>query len=239
MEPERRHYYACSPAIDQPTRGYLSICGYDMKFESKKAQKLIGYLPQYFGVYSHMNALQYLEYFALLKGMKIKSEREEAIHKALEMVNLTDQATVPVCQFSGGMMRRIGLAQIFVKPPKVLIVDEPTVGLDPLERVRFRNLLSKLSQDRVVILSTHIVEDVAHSCKQVALMHDGRIIMVGSPDDLVSSIDGLVWETIVGKAEDWREYRPPLPGCFPITNGRGNSHPDRCGRKAGFFGCFS
>ena len=193
--------------IDQPTRGFLSICGYDMKFEAKKAQGLIGYLPQYFGVYSHMNALQYLEYFALLKGMKIKSERDEAIQKALAMVNLTDQATVPVCQFSGGMMRRIGLAQIFVKPPKVLIVDEPTVGLDPMERVRFRNMLSKLSQDRVVILSTHIVEDVAHSCKQVALMNDGRIIMVGSPDDLVASIDGLVWETVVSQAEDWREYR--------------------------------
>ena len=110
--------------IDQPTRGYLSICGYDMKSESKHAQKLIGYLPQYFGVYSHMSAWHYLDYFALLKGIRRKSERHAAIMRALEMVNLLEQKDVPVNQFSGGMMRRIGLAQIFVQPPKVLIVDK-------------------------------------------------------------------------------------------------------------------
>jgi len=193
--------------IDQPTRGYLSICGYDMKTEMKQAQKLIGYLPQNFGVYSHMTAIHYLDYFALLKGMKHKAERNAAIQNALEMANLSDQAHVPVGQFSGGMMRRIGLAQIFVRPPKVLIVDEPTVGLDPMERVRFRNLLSQLSRDRVVILSTHIVEDVAHSCKKVAMMNEGKVLNVGTPEELVASVVGKVWEIVVPDEEEWRAYR--------------------------------
>ncbi len=194
--------------IDQPTRGYLSICGYDMKTEAKKAQKLIGYLPQNFGVYSKMTAYQYLEYFALMKGIKRKNERYAAIINALEMVNLSEQIHVPVGQFSGGMMRRIGLAQIFIKPPKALIVDEPTAGLDPMERVRFRNLLSTIAKDRVVILSTHIVEDVAHSCKQVALMKDGKLLCNGSPDDLVETAQNKVWEMLVPEdREKWQNLR--------------------------------
>ncbi|MBD3265689.1 ATP-binding cassette domain-containing protein, partial [bacterium] len=193
--------------IDQPTRGYLSICGYDMKTEAKHARKQIGYLPQTFGVYSHMSARQYLDYFALLKGMKNRKQRQYAIDRALDMVNLQNKKTIPVGQFSGGMMRRIGLAQIFVQPPKVLIVDEPTVGLDPMERVRFRNLLSQLSQDRIVILSTHIVEDVAHSCKQLAIMDEGTIRTVGSPDNLIAGVQGKVWEILVPNQNEWRDYR--------------------------------
>jgi len=193
--------------IDQPTRGYLSICGYDMKTEAKAAQKHIGYLPQYFGVYSHMTAYQYLDYYALLKGIKVKSDRNKAILNALEMVNLSAQKDVPVNQFSGGMMRRVGLAQIFVHPPKVLIVDEPTVGLDPMERVRFRNLLSNLSRQRVVILSTHIVEDVAHSCKHMALMNNGKLHYSGTPDALVKTMQHKVWEITVQTEHEWEEYR--------------------------------
>lgn len=193
--------------IDQATRGYLSICGYDMRTEAKHARKLIGYLPQYFGVYSDMTAYHYLDYFALLKGIRRAPERREAIYRALDMVNLSDQVNVPVGQFSGGMMRRIGLAQILVRPPKVLIVDEPTVGLDPLERVRFRNMLVRLSQDRVVILSTHIVEDVAHSCRTMALMDEGRILFTGRPEELVQSVRGKVWEFDLAGDSAWRELR--------------------------------
>ncbi len=193
--------------IDQPSRGYLSICGYNMKTEAKKAQKLIGYLPQHFNVYGYMTAYQYLDYFALLKGIKQKEDREIAIINALEMVNLVDQKDVPVGNFSGGMTRRIGLAQIFIQPPKVLIVDEPTVGLDPMERVRFRNLLAALSQDRVVILSTHIVEDVAHSCSQVALMNEGKIKVLGSPEKLTTFIQGKVWEMVISNEDLWHEFR--------------------------------
>jgi len=193
--------------IDQPTRGFLSICGYDLKTEAKDAQRYIGYLPQHFGVYNHMTAYQYLDYFSLLKGIKRKADRHSAILKALEMVNLSDQKEIPVGNFSGGMKRRIGLAQIFLLPPKVLIVDEPTVGLDPLERVRFRNLLSQFSQNRVVILSTHIVEDVAHSCRNLALMDDGKVLFVGSPNELTATIKDKVWELTVSDRQVWYEYR--------------------------------
>ncbi|MBI1390773.1 MAG: ATP-binding cassette domain-containing protein [bacterium] len=193
--------------VDQPTRGYLSICGYDMKTEARKAQKLIGYLPQEFGVYGPMTAFQYLDYFALLKGIKTRKERREAIHRALEQVNLSDQLHTPVGQFSGGMMRRIGLAQILLRPPKVLIVDEPTAGLDPMERVRFRNLLARLARDRVVILSTHIVEDVAHSCKTLALLFEGKVLFNGSTESLIRTVEGKVWEWTARGEDEWREAR--------------------------------
>lgn len=202
--------------IDQPTRGFLSVCGHDMKTDGRKAQQCIGYLPQEFGVYSHMTAEKYLDYFALLKGIREKDERKRVVDETLEMVNLTDQRHVPVGQFSGGMKRRIGLAQIFVKPPKVLIVDEPTVGLDPVERVRFRNLLAKLSQNRIVILSTHIVDDVAHTCKRVGVMNQGSLLYDGTTSEFIETVQGKVWEMTVANRNssavesdnyEWREFR--------------------------------
>lgn len=193
--------------LDQPSRGYLSICGYDTKKEARKAQKIVGYLPQYFDVYGHMTAYQYLEYFALLKGIKRKRERKEAIEKALEMVNLLDQKNVPVGQFSGGMKRRVGLAQLLVKAPKVIIVDEPTVGLDPIERLRFRNLLVKLSKDRIVILSTHIVEDVERCSRNIALIDQGKVFYQGSPDRLIETVKGCVWEITLSEEEEWFRFR--------------------------------
>ena len=191
--------------IDQPTRGSLQVCGYDMKREVQRAQRHIGYLPQQFGVYSHMTAYQYLEYHALLKGIRNPNERRSAIHRALETVNLTDQIAVPVNQFSGGMMRRIGLAQILLKPPRVLVVDEPTAGLDPMERVRFRNLLSHLAQDRIVILSTHIVEDIAHACARFAFLQDGGIRFEGTPQQFIDQARGRLWEWTIGSEDEWRQ----------------------------------
>ncbi len=193
--------------VDQASRGYLSICGYNMKTEARKAQKFIGYLPQDFGVYGPMTAYQYLDYFGLLKGMRNGKERRAAIMRSLEQVNLLDQQNVPVGQFSGGMMRRIGLAQILMDPPKVLIVDEPTAGLDPMERVRFRNLLAQLAQDRVVVLSTHIVEDIAHSCKRLALLNDGKLKYTGSTEEMIRSVDGKVWEVSATDTNKWRSLR--------------------------------
>jgi ABC-type multidrug transport system ATPase subunit len=141
---------------------------------------------------------------SLLKGMKEKRERREAIDRALDMVNLTHVREVPVGNFSGGMIRRIGLAQIFLKPPKVLIVDEPTAGLDPLERIRFRNLLTSLAVNRVVILSTHIVEDVAHSCPRLAILQEGRITFAGETEDLVRTAEGCVWELLTRDTDLWK-----------------------------------
>jgi len=190
--------------IDQPTRGYISMLGYDFARELKHARKQIGYLPQEFGVYGSLTAYQYLDYMSLLKGMKEKRERREAIDRALDMVNLTHVREVPVGNFSGGMIRRIGLAQIFLKPPKVLIVDEPTAGLDPLERIRFRNLLTSLAVNRVVILSTHIVEDVAHSCPRLAILQEGRITFAGETEDLVRTAEGCVWELLTRDTDLWK-----------------------------------
>jgi len=191
--------------IDQPTRGYISVLGYDYARQIKQVRKHIGYLPQSFGVYSKLSAEKYLDYLALLKGIKSKDARRAAISQALEMVNLADVRDVPVGQFSGGMMRRIGLAQIFLHPPKVLIVDEPTAGLDPLERIRFRNLLTQMATERIVILSTHIVEDVAHSCRRLSVLQDGGISFVGDTDDLIRSAEGHVWELTVTDARIWQE----------------------------------
>ncbi len=191
--------------VDQPTRGHISVLGYDYARRLKHVRKHIGYLPQNFGVYSKLPADKYLDYLALLKGIKEKPERRKAIAHALEMVNLTDARDIPVGQFSGGMMRRVGLAQIFLRPPKVLIVDEPTAGLDPLERIRFRNLLSQMATDRIVILSTHIVEDVAHSCRRLGVLQDGEISFIGDTDDLIKSAQGEVWELTVTDEKIWQD----------------------------------
>ncbi len=192
--------------IDQPTRGTCHVCGYDTVKESGKARKLIGYLPQDFGVYGERTAREYLNHFALLKRIMNKRERNYAIDRALEMVNLTDVADTAVGGFSGGMIRRIGLAQIFLKPPRVLIVDEPTAGLDPLERLRFRNLLSQLATERVVVLSTHIVEDIAHSCRNLAIMQEGMITYQGGQEDLIAEARGHVVEIMTDDRE-WSKLR--------------------------------
>ena len=192
--------------IDQPTRGTCKVCGYDIVREGAKVRSSIGYLPQDFGVYGDRTARDYLRHFALLKGMRTKRERDQAVEHALEMVNLTEHADTSVGGFSGGMMRRIGLAQIFLKPPKVLVVDEPTAGLDPLERLRFRNLLTQLAADRVVVLSTHIVEDVAHSCRRLAVLQNGTITYHGEQEGLLDTARGHVVE-IETTDEEWADAR--------------------------------
>ena len=192
--------------IDQPTRGTTHICGYDMVHEGAKAQHLVGYLPQDFGVYGNRTARDYLRHYALLKGYKSRRERDAAVDRALEMVNLSDVADVKVGGFSGGMTRRIGLAEIFLRPPKVLVVDEPTAGLDPLERLRFRNLLTQLAADRIVVLSTHIVEDVEHTCRNLAILEEGIVTYCGSRDDLVERAAGRVCELDVDD-RTWSEAR--------------------------------
>jgi HAE1 family hydrophobic/amphiphilic exporter-1 len=191
--------------VDRPTRGFISVLGYNYARELKRVRKEIGYLPQEFGVYSSLSAQQYLDYLALLKGLKDKRVRQAAIDRALEMVSLSDVRDVPVGNFSGGMVQRIGLAQVFLHPPKVLIVDEPTAGLDPLERIRFRNLLTSLSADRVVILSTHIVEDVAHTCPRLAVLDKGVVTFVGETRELIALAEGRVWELVTTDESVWRQ----------------------------------
>ena len=207
--------------VDRPTRGFISVLGYDYARELKHVRKQIGYLPQSFGVYSSLPAEKYLDYLALLKGLKDKRVRRAAVDRALEMVNLSHVRDVPVGNFSGGMMRRIGLAQVFLNPPKILIVDEPTAGLDPLERVRFRNLLAGLAAERVVILSTHIVEDVAHSCPRLAVLQDGAVTFVGETRELIASAEGRVWEFVTTDESVWRRIHAQFRVVNQLQTARG------------------
>ena len=161
---------------------------------------MLGYLPQYFGVYPNLNAIGFLEYMAATKGMDGKTARRR-IDELLEILNLTEAAKRALGGYSGGMKQRIGIAQALLNDPQLLIVDEPTVGLDPEERVRFRNLLSTLSGDRIVILSTHIVSDVEATALEIAIIDQGRLLTHDTPEALLREVDGKVWSWVVPSAQ--------------------------------------
>ena len=161
---------------------------------------MLGYLPQDFGIYPNLNAVEFLDYLGAVKGLDAASTKQR-IGALLELVNLTDAAKRPLGGYSGGMRQRVGIAQALLNDPQLLIVDEPTAGLDPEERVRFRNLLSELSGERIVILSTHIVSDVEAVATDIALIARGTMVAHGSPESLLSSVNGQVWEVVVPSAE--------------------------------------
>jgi ABC-type multidrug transport system ATPase subunit len=160
---------------------------------------VLGYLPQDFGVYPNLNAVEFLEYLAAVKGLDRGSARRR-IEELLVLVNLADVRKRPLGSYSGGMRQRVGIAQALLNDPQLLIVDEPTAGLDPEERVRFRNLLSDLSGDRVVILSTHIVSDVEATATQIAIISAGRLVAHAAPEDLLKQAEGQVWEWVIPSA---------------------------------------
>ncbi|MEO1742798.1 MAG: ABC transporter ATP-binding protein [Cyanobacteria bacterium J06629_9] len=157
------------------------------------ARRLLGYLPQDFGVYSNVSAEELLNQMAVFKGFTQTKQRRELVGHQLSLVNLYDQRHQKLGTFSGGMRQRFGIAQALLGSPQLVIVDEPTAGLDPTERVRFQNLLAEISQDRVLLLSTHIVEDVAELCPQMAILQQGQIVRQGSPLALMESLRGQVW----------------------------------------------
>jgi ABC-type multidrug transport system ATPase subunit len=180
----------------EPTFGSVSVNGVNLD-EHEHLQGLIGYLPQHFGSYNHMTGYEYLEYRALLEGFNESTERHERVMDVLEQVNLTDRKDDSIGSYSGGMRQRIGIAQTLLHTPQIMVVDEPTAGLDPVERIRFRNLLARLSKDRIVIFSTHIVEDVAGSCNQLAVINGGRCIYTGTPEVMREQARGKVWEAVM------------------------------------------
>jgi ABC-2 type transport system ATP-binding protein len=181
--------------ILRPTSGDLYIGEYDGNTEKGRTsvKRMLGYLPQELGVYPDLSAREFLDYIGILKGMDDRKVRQSRVNKLLEVVSLTDVANRKLRTFSGGMKRRIGIAQALLNDPQLLIVDEPTAGLDPEERIHFRNLLSELAGDRTVLLSTHIVEDIAQTCRNLAIMNNSHIIFRGSTADLTRAARGKVW----------------------------------------------
>jgi ABC-2 type transport system ATP-binding protein len=176
--------------VTRPTRGTIALDGIDVVKHPDSLRRTLGYLPQDFGVYPHLNAVEFLEYIAALKGLD-RREARPRIEQLLEMVNLTYAKYRALGGYSGGMRQRVGIAQALLNDPKLLIVDEPTTGLDPEERVRFRNMLRDLSGERIIILSTHICSDVETTADDVAIVGGGKLLKRGSPASLVNGSGSL------------------------------------------------
>lgn len=183
---------------DSGTAHFDSI---DIKTHKDEIRRLLGYLPQDFGLYPKVSAYELLDHFAILKGLDNRKQRKEVVEGLLHQTNLFDVKSKHVGGFSGGMRQRFGIAQALLGNPKLIIVDEPTAGLDPEERVRFHNLLSDIGSDRIVILSTHIVEDVADLCNHMAVINRGSLILTGQPLQLIDQIQGHIWKRFVEKSE--------------------------------------
>ena len=186
--------------ITRATEGRVTWNGSDVASNPDELRAVLGFLPQDFGVYPNLNAVEFLEYLAAVKGLDAATSRRR-IDELLNLVNLADVRKRPLGGYSGGMKQRVGIAQALLNDPQLLIVDEPTAGLDPEERVRFRNLLSDLSGERIVILSTHIVSDVEATATDIALIAQGTLVAHASPEELLRRVEGKVWEWVLPSAE--------------------------------------
>jgi len=186
--------------------GRVTFGDIDVLNNKDEVRKLLGYLPQEFGVYPRTSAFDLLDHLALLKGFSNRGERKDLVNQLIAKVNLEEHSKKSVSTFSGGMRQRFGIAQCLIGNPKLVIVDEPTAGLDPGERNRFYNILSEIGENVVVILSTHIVQDVQELCTNMAIMDKGRVLFSGSTTDALSEIRGRVWEKTIKKSE-LQEYQ--------------------------------
>ncbi|MEL7039344.1 MAG: ABC transporter ATP-binding protein [Cyanobacteria bacterium J06592_8] len=194
--------------------GSVELDGVDLLNQPQLARQQLGYLPQDFGVYPNISAEELLNQLAVFKGFINSKERKEIVKQQLHLVNLYSQRQQKLGTFSGGMRQRFGIAQALLGSPKLIIVDEPTAGLDPAERIRFQNLLAEISQNRVLLLSTHIVEDVAELCQNMAILNQGKILRSGSPTVLTNALQGKIWTKVV---EDF-ETSNLLDSCQVITS---------------------
>lgn len=184
--------------VDFQTKGEICYDGKDIFSMDEEYRGLIGYMPQNYSVYPGFTAKDFLEYMGVLKGVS-KSRLKSRIDEVLEFVNLSDAANKKVKTFSGGMKRRIGIAQAIINEPEILILDEPTAGLDPIERIRFSNILSDMGKDKIILLSTHIVSDIEAIAGELVVMRKGEIVETGNVDELVQTVEGQVWETVVSQ----------------------------------------
>jgi ABC-type multidrug transport system ATPase subunit len=187
--------------LQQPTSGTIDFDGIDVLTDPDSIRRQLGYLPQDFGVYPRGSAYDLLDHLAILKGITNSGERKQVVEGLLVQTNLFEVRKKKLATFSGGMRQRFGIAQALIGDPKLIIVDEPTAGLDPEERNRFHNLLAEIGEDVVVILSTHIVDDVADLCTNMAILADGEIIRKGTPSDLTNALNGSIWKKVIDKSE--------------------------------------
>ncbi len=191
----------CLATLQVPSSGSIRFGDLDVLAQPEALRATLGYLPQDFGVYPRVSAEDLLDHLAVLKGVAGRGERRETVEALLRQVNLWEVRKKAVAGYSGGMRQRFGIAQALIGNPRLIIVDEPTAGLDPEERNRFNNLLSAIGEQVVVILSTHIVDDVTDLCPRTAIMVGGRIVESGTPSDLIAALDGRVWQAGIDKAE--------------------------------------
>lgn len=197
----------------EPSSGSVFIDGLDISKHRDDIRKVLGYLPQDFRFFSNLTTFEFLDYGARLSGMKDSKIRTKAIHQMLETVGLFEARDRKANKLSGGMKRRLGIAQALINDPRIIIVDEPTTGLDPEERIRFRNLLSTISaRDVIIILSTHIVADISSTCRNMALLSNGQLAYNGSPEGLVDAAKGKIWQMTVNSDE-----MDKVSNLFPVT----------------------
>lgn len=197
-----------------PSSGRLSVDGIDVVKEPGQIRQQLGYLPQEFGFYRSLNAYETLDYIASMKNIP-REQRKARVEAVLEEVNLQREARRRVGGYSGGMKQRLGIAQALLGDPRLMVVDEPTAGLDPEERIRFRNLLSRLSGQRTIVLSTHIVADIEACCTGVAVLDRGRLVFTGAPRELVKLAQGIVWQLEAG-VEEWER----IEGLYQVVSSR-------------------
>lgn len=208
-------------ALMEPTSGQVDVYGYDLMKHRKEVRRILGYLPQDFRFFANYKTYEFLDYAARLSGMNNTTVRKNAVDAMLENVGLFDVRERYASKLSGGMKRRLGIAQALIHSPKVIIVDEPTTGLDPEERIRFRNLLSTVSEnDATIILSTHIVGDISSTCNRMALLNQGRVSFVGSPQDMLAQAKGKVWRLQIS-GDQLHEIDEKYPIIATIPSGTG------------------
>jgi ABC-2 type transport system ATP-binding protein len=191
----------CLATLQVPTAGTIRFGDIDVVADPQRLRATLGYLPQDFGVYPRVSAYDMLDHLAVLKGLTASGPRRESVEALLQQVNLWEVRRKAIAGFSGGMRQRFGIAQALIGNPSLMIVDEPTAGLDPEERNRFNNLLADIGESKVVILSTHIVDDVTDLCSRMAILVDGRVVSAGTPAALIAGLDGKVWTRAVEPGE--------------------------------------
>ena len=196
--------------LQDPDAGSIYLGDLDVLHKKEEVRKTLGYLPQDFGVYPRVNAEDMLNHIALLKGIVNRKQRKEAVHALMQRVNLWDHRRKLLTGFSGGMRQRFGIAQALIGSPQLLIVDEPTAGLDPGERNRFYNLLAEIGENVIVILSTHIVQDVMELCSNMAIIHQGRVLFSGAPDHTLVGLEGKIWRKSIER-DAVKDYTSRFP----------------------------